>query len=238
LSPKYPIPQTEDGIPFLRMQELTQETGLPKSTITHYVNQGLIPEPVRTSRNMAWYHPATIDRIKVIRHMLTQHRMSVSEVKALLDNEHPQVDVYTMMEFHEMMFHGADEPLCSLDDLCTKSGLPLRDARKALKLGLLMPKKKGRFNQDDVAVATALVRMMQFGVPLEEADGYPKLAKEIVDFEMEMHARITGELPRPQAMEVTLIMTKMAQAMRKYYLDRTFFHRVSEFHEFPGKDND
>jgi predicted DNA-binding transcriptional regulator AlpA len=37
----------------LRMRELVAATGVAKSTILHYLNEGLLPAPVKTSRNMA-----------------------------------------------------------------------------------------------------------------------------------------------------------------------------------------
>ena len=41
----------------MRMKELTEATGLPKSTILHYIAQGLLPEPTRTGRNTATLRP-------------------------------------------------------------------------------------------------------------------------------------------------------------------------------------
>ena len=54
----------QDG---LRMKELMEATGLPKSTILYYVAQGLLPEPVRTGRNMAYYDAASVERAKLIK---------------------------------------------------------------------------------------------------------------------------------------------------------------------------
>ena len=42
------------GVPKgLRMKQLMEATGLPKSTLLYYVEQGLLPPPVKTSPNMA-----------------------------------------------------------------------------------------------------------------------------------------------------------------------------------------
>lgn len=48
--------------PGLRMKELMEATGLPKSTILFYLEQGLLPKPVKTSRNMAYYPPECMER--------------------------------------------------------------------------------------------------------------------------------------------------------------------------------
>ena len=51
-----------------RMNELVEGTGVPKSTILHYLHQGLLPEPIKTIPNMASYDPECINRIRFIQH--------------------------------------------------------------------------------------------------------------------------------------------------------------------------
>jgi predicted DNA-binding transcriptional regulator AlpA len=51
-------PQTDSGEPYLKMKDLVDATGVPKSTLIH-VNTGLLPQPMRTS--VTWpttIHPA------------------------------------------------------------------------------------------------------------------------------------------------------------------------------------
>ena len=42
----------ENGL--LRMRELAAASGVSAGTIKHYLREGLLPEPVRTSRKMAY----------------------------------------------------------------------------------------------------------------------------------------------------------------------------------------
>ena len=44
----------ENESPMLKMKELMEATGVTKATILHYVKEGLLPEPVKTGRNMAY----------------------------------------------------------------------------------------------------------------------------------------------------------------------------------------
>jgi DNA-binding transcriptional MerR regulator len=41
----------------LEMSELAERSGVSAGTIKHYLREGLLPEPVRTSRNMAYDPP-------------------------------------------------------------------------------------------------------------------------------------------------------------------------------------
>ena len=45
-------PRRSDG-ELLRMRELAEAAGVSAGTIKHYLREGLLPEPVKTSRNMA-----------------------------------------------------------------------------------------------------------------------------------------------------------------------------------------
>jgi predicted DNA-binding transcriptional regulator AlpA len=48
----------------LKMKELAEASGVSAGTIKHYLREGLLPEPVKTSRNMAYYPPEFVERIK------------------------------------------------------------------------------------------------------------------------------------------------------------------------------
>ena len=51
----------------LKMKQLADATGVAKSTILLYVKRGLLPKPVKTSPNMAYYDPICIQRIAFIK---------------------------------------------------------------------------------------------------------------------------------------------------------------------------
>ena len=43
----------------LKISELAERSGVPVATVRHYLREGLLPEPVKTSRNMAYYPPSS-----------------------------------------------------------------------------------------------------------------------------------------------------------------------------------
>ena len=59
----------------MRMSQLVEASGVPGATIKHYLREGLLPEPVKTSRNMAYYQPETVDRIAVIKRLQEERFM-------------------------------------------------------------------------------------------------------------------------------------------------------------------
>ena len=60
------------GRPGLKMSELAERSGVSAGTIKHYLREGLLGDDegiVRTSRNMAWYPPEYVDRIRLIKRL-------------------------------------------------------------------------------------------------------------------------------------------------------------------------
>ena len=56
--------------PGLKMSELAGRSGVSAGTIKHYLREGLLGDDdgvVRTSRNMAWYPPEYVERIRLIK---------------------------------------------------------------------------------------------------------------------------------------------------------------------------
>src|SRR4051794_41352407 len=88
-----PISPTRDDISahrpqeLLRMGELAEASGVPAPTIKHYLREGLLPEPVRTSRNMAYYPPEFVDRIKLIKQLQEERFMPLRAIKHVIDGD-------------------------------------------------------------------------------------------------------------------------------------------------------
>jgi AcrR family transcriptional regulator len=69
----------------IKISELSSYAGIPASTIRYYVREGLLPEPLRTSKNMAYYSQAHWDRLAEIRKMQTTG-LSLKSIKEKLAN--------------------------------------------------------------------------------------------------------------------------------------------------------
>lgn len=57
----------------IRIAELARRAGVSKPTIQHYVAARLLPRPRKTSRTMAYYDPACIDRVRVIKDLQARY---------------------------------------------------------------------------------------------------------------------------------------------------------------------
>ena len=68
-----------------RMRDLVRLTGLSAPTIHFYAQQGLLPEPRKTSGNQAGYPATTVQRLLWIRSLQTELRMSLRGIGAILE---------------------------------------------------------------------------------------------------------------------------------------------------------
>lgn len=68
----------------LRMKDLCAETGLSRQAIHFYIQAGLLPEGDKTGRNMAWYGPAHVERLRLIRRLQEERMLPLKAIRALL----------------------------------------------------------------------------------------------------------------------------------------------------------
>jgi DNA-binding transcriptional MerR regulator len=215
------------AIPGLRMKELTEATGLPKSAILHYVAQGLLPEPVRTGRNMAYYDPVCIERIKFIKTIQSRYAFPLVKIRLILARQDEGTDALPLIELSKTIFGNAGG--APLDEAAFRdtTGLSSRQIGSLIKNGLLLPLEKGRYCEQDVAIGRIYARAFALGVTVSDMAFYAVTAKQIVDEEMRLRARLTAHLPEDQDAGLTQGMVTAARATRNYVIDRTFQRRVA-----------
>ncbi|MBM4325976.1 MAG: MerR family transcriptional regulator [Deltaproteobacteria bacterium] len=210
----------------LRMRDLTKATALRKSTILHYVNEGLLPSPVKTGPNMAYYDPACVERIGFIRLMQSKHRMSLASIRALLQEHDQGRDLSALAELHETIFGDEEQPGLDMAAFCRATGLTEEQVKELTRVHLLLPLRPGIFDRQDAAVGRILKVARELGMTAQDGAFYYRLAERIVDHEMALRKRITEHLPFDQDAAVTMDMTRAARALRMYVIDRVFQLRV------------
>ncbi len=68
----------------LRMSELAALTDVGPAAIKFYIKEGLLPAPVKTSRNMAYYDESFVEKIRLIKQLQTQHYLPLRVIKDIL----------------------------------------------------------------------------------------------------------------------------------------------------------
>lgn len=70
----------------IKMKELEARTGVGREAIRFYIREGMLPEPEKPKRNVAYYREDHVKRLLAIRHLQESREMSLARIKAVLDS--------------------------------------------------------------------------------------------------------------------------------------------------------
>jgi DNA-binding transcriptional MerR regulator len=214
--------------PGLKMNELAAATGVPKSTILYYIGQGLLPQPRKTSPNMAYYDPSSVERVRLIQQMQERHRLTLSEIKQCLDDEDRGSELGVYLELNEEVFGpGGPRRLIDAEAFCRETGLSASQLEELHQARLLLPLEEGRFDAQDVSMGRMYLNAFNFGIRARDLSYYADVGEKIVDQEMALRNQMTGRLPYQQDAAATNKMVKNARMCRAYVIDRLFQQRVA-----------
>jgi DNA-binding transcriptional MerR regulator len=177
---------TENGL--LRMRELAEASGVPAPTIKHYLREGLLPEPVKTSRNMAYYPPEFVDRIKLIKRLQEERYLPLKAIKDVLDSR--------------------ERSRTSAAEVRKRYGVPKEVLDRLAELEVLTPNSRG-YSPSDVTIIEAISRFRaggydeQIGFTVYDTLRYKAALEELVRQEVDVvMERLAGEVPPERVVEM------------------------------------
>jgi DNA-binding transcriptional MerR regulator len=211
--------QPQEQGQLLRMRELADAAGVSAGTIKHYLREGLLPEPVKTSRNMAWYPREFVERVKLIKQLQEERFLPLKVIREVLEDggslEGPE-RLRAMVELEDRILEralsGQDAKGLSAREVKRRYGLPDEALERLETLGVLTPSRQNgaqRFGPADVQIIEAVSRMRASGY--SEALGFTvydtliykrhleALVHEEVDVLME---RVAGEMGTDEAADL------------------------------------
>ncbi len=71
----------------LKVSQVSRATGVSTSAINYYVRIGLLPPPVKTHRNMAYYDPSYIQMINYIRRLQLQKHLPLERIRGIMSKK-------------------------------------------------------------------------------------------------------------------------------------------------------
>lgn len=178
----------------LKIGEIAKKSGVPPSTIRYYVRQGLLPEPTKVNKSMAYYDESCIERIQAVRHLQETKYFPLSVIRNILRRMDEGLSLDEAQAIENAVFGvaaDAGNALMDKTEFLRQTGLSEEQLQLAQKISLLMPymQEKGKvlYDQDDVRFGRdVLKRVMDFGQDITELDFYVKLGNEIIDREVNL----------------------------------------------------
>jgi DNA-binding transcriptional MerR regulator len=200
-----------DGL--LKMSELAERSGVSAGTIKHYLREGLLgsgDEVVRTSRNMAWYPPAYVERIRLIKRLQEERFMPLKVIAQVMADDPDRAAALIELEDRilERAISDQETGRLSRADVRDRYDVPDPVLDRLAEIGILTPTRRG-YDADDVAIIAAISRFRAGGY--DEALGftvydtlrYKEALEPLVEEEVgTLLERLAGEVEPDRAAEI------------------------------------
>jgi len=193
----------------LRMGELAEASDVPVPTIKHYLREGLLPEPVKTSRNMAYYPPEFVDRIKLIKQLQEERFMPLKAIKSMLDQDPERARA--LLELEDRILDRAlagERTRTSAVEVREGYGVPKEVLDRLAELGVLSPNSRG-YSPSDVKIIEAISRFRaggydeEIGFTVYDTLRYKSAVEELVRQEVDVvMSRLAGEVEPERVVEM------------------------------------
>ena len=203
----------------IRIKKLCELSGVTRATVRHYIAMGLIPKPINSSRNMAYYDERHLNAIRVVRELQAKRFFPLSVIQGILEKnaEDLTIDEKRALAEGEGMFFLSTENKQELAPLTTRqlqefTGVCLDDIRAMERDGVIQSFKEGNkkfFNDDSIRLVMCWkqIRLLGFTPELGYDTYMMKLYKETFERLSDEETRIasknlTGKLPAEQGIKM------------------------------------
>ncbi|WP_370305117.1 MerR family transcriptional regulator [Sinimarinibacterium flocculans] len=157
-----------------KIKDLSEISGVSRETIRFYVAQGLLPPPVKTSRNVGWYTERHVEMLSLIGKLQSERFLPLKVIKSLVQGSAGEIgfSAQQMEALGEMrrQLAGEHRDLVVNEDaarLAAEIGLTPKELKDLRTLGLA---GSGGATISDVEIARLWLRMKEAG--LSEKRGF------------------------------------------------------------------
>jgi DNA-binding transcriptional MerR regulator len=196
----------------LKISELAERSGVSAATIKHYLREGLLGDQedvLRTSRNMAYYPPGFVDRVRLIKRLQEERFMPLRVIGQVLGSDPERALALIELEDRilERAIQARETERISRTRVRETYDVPANVLERLEELGILNPNSRG-YDADDVAIIEAISRFRAGGY--EEAIGftvydtlrYRKALEPLVEEEVAVLLSRLGAVEVDRAVEI------------------------------------
>jgi DNA-binding transcriptional MerR regulator len=198
----------------LKISELAERSGVSAGTIKHYLREGLLgdgEDVVRTSRNMAYYPPDYVERIRLIKRLQEERFMPLRVIKGVMEDDPDRAAALVEMEdriIERALAARREGARMSVAEAARRYDVPRNVLDRLQELEILTPSTKG-YDADDVQIVEAISRFRAGGY--DEALGftvfdtlrYREALAPLVEEEVRtLLDRLAGEVSPERAAEI------------------------------------
>ncbi|MEW6555270.1 MAG: MerR family transcriptional regulator [Actinomycetota bacterium] len=189
----------------MKIGELERLSGVPRHTIHHYVRQGLLPEPERTGKTMAYYDDSHLERLLAVREVKGDSRVPLSFLRKVLE------------ERDGTETSGGIKPPRKPGDMSKETALRRRQQIREAARKVFLEKGYSRARIEDITAATG-ISIGTFYIYFEDKQ---ELFMEVID-----------ELTRNMVSAFEAMVEKEDDFQRKAAITATYY--IENYEYFSG----
>lgn len=220
----------EDDVDRVKMSVLARRSGVPAATIKHYVREGLLPEPFRTSRNMAYYDASLVPRIQAIKELQRTRFLPLKVIKGIL--EEAEDSGLELADVVQRVLDNKSEQDFRSREAVLEAGVPREQLSFFEKLGLVRPDEQDGvvgYRGDDLELLRILGTARRAGItpemlPHTILQPYVKAVYDLAKLELELFERgvaVAAGSNLPSIVEVaTELSERLVMVLRRKMLQQ------------------
>lgn len=219
----------------IKIGELAKAAEVSVSTIHYYVREGLLTPPTKTSRNMAYYDPQSIQEIRMIQELQAKRFLPLSVIKSIMQSKREGQNMDHIVEMQSLMedvFRPVENETnlkgISLAELITASKLQESSLRTLEAMGLIVPvKTEHGFTYDDIDIRIAQIfkKLAEFGLKPDDLDIYRQYM-EIIRIEAKVMHDTIHQLPDHEKVPLRELF-KAAKDLKEYLAMRVYRQKLN-----------
>jgi len=218
----------------MRMKELVDATGVPRTAIHHYQREGLLPPANKTARNAALYGPEHVERVKLIRSLRNDELgpFPLEGVRQILEMVDRGVEPEVAAALYALPGGLGKSSTSagrtgerSLSDVAHDAGISLSTARALNGSGLLLgragPGGSRVYDEADAAAARVLAELLAHdAIRPADLDPIAELVGELVRYEQALTSLITAKAKGGEASERQHALFQGLHVLHTYLFSR------------------
>lgn len=183
----------------VKMSVFAERAGVPIPTIKHYLRERLLPEPVRTGRNMAYYDTSLVPRVKAIKQLQSTMMLPLAVIRHVVDrlDDGDLPDDLALEATVARIVSEATPREALTRTQALAQGLLETDLDALIAADLIEEQDGGSiddgptFRDDDVAIIRLVLQLRRAGltaehVPIDALRGYVVALRRVVELELEL----------------------------------------------------
>ncbi|MCL1853177.1 MAG: MerR family transcriptional regulator [Peptococcaceae bacterium] len=209
----------------LKMKDITQITGVSKSTVLYHLSLGLLPEPLKTSKNTAYYPASYLKIIPAIRYLQERMHLPLAVIKQLIDGigfDNFSIDqaLHNYETFLNPLQNGGKDAVYGKKDLAEASRLEEDEMNELEGRGLLYSLAGEAYYHDDLLAASAYRKLKDLGIAFAEVEGLTHGIRDLAREVHELYHAKAAALNRETEQDMTRVMRVEFETVFKYLINK------------------